>query len=792
MNRLNYIIKYLFPAAFALAVVLTSCVSEDLGTDSPSVPEDPQQGVTHKPNRFIAFKINIAGDITTRGENGEKPPHDADYPDASSSNYVEGTYFNKGLPFERALYFPKDQNNDLPEISEPEIENVSKNEIEENDENSLDYEYNQFYHFIILFNEDGTPKTELLKLNLEPGSDKEDDDVTVYAQFFDSTDEDENPFINFAGSALVVLNASYDLQLQVASELGDYDTSDQALNKISTFLPSKTPTAPDYFLFLRDHKGEYILDENGNRYFTMSSSMVIKDGKVVAATSTTPNHSPFQFYNSLEKAKNNPTSLYVERLQSKFTVVFEGNNKICVGSDNSLKEVFDKNYYYLTSADLSNINVDDGSGFKPTNRLMYYPNGTTYDVSEPNYIKYVSSYTRSDAIGDRKPVNVITTKKWKVNIIGWGVNGLESEEYLFKQIKDGADYTSASWFTSPNISYRNFWAEDPHYDSSLDYYPHQFRQAYSFLYDKDYSVNPSDESKNTLDYFDFSSLSRRNVRQYIPENTFSKDLILTSYEDLNHLRVGSHLILTAQLLIKGEYDDFEYPGVYDSENFDDQGLIYRSMSRVRTKYLMNDIFWEETAYMNYFIEYMGYWMHQDFVKQNQSDAEPNDGIFYVNKYGAKAEWGSFKIENFEIKGGDAMVWVRPKEGVTLYAFNPEAKVGEDPYKEITLDTYKSLVFQHKNYLAKRFDEGRMYYATGSLHVPTASVLSHPETGDFGTVRNNWYYYTIEDITKPGTAVAEPSQLIIPNNEPYETGLGVSLRLLEWHREFIDADLSDQR
>lgn len=766
----------------AVPLCLGSCTADSISPESPDSP-GKDQVIKKKANCFVAFNIYVEDD------NKSRSPFDANLDDANS--------FNKGMPFERALYRP----------AQPPVENeTEENPSDINDDNVEDSATpNQLYHFAILFGADGNLyNPELLPLiwdNEEPN--EEDDYATLYTKFYDNSIEElVSPYEkSFTGTVLVVVNASYDLEQQVKAKLAESGN----LNAIQNLVVSNSSNNDerDNYLYLKDNNGEFILDEDGHRFLTMSSSMIIEGNTVKPAIT-----GDFKFYSNEDEAKEHPTSLYVERLQAKYTVVFEGSDKLRYGNDGNLNATTSGKSYFLSASATSGEQTGD---FIPARRLFIIPNDKE--------IKYVASYDpRSDAIGDRNEVKVRRTKDWKINIVGWDINGLEKSQYLFKHLTPNATYTSASWFESGISSVkktRNFWAEDVNYNNADNsFYPDQYRQAYVVNPDWQRPVGGYTEGESagtpwfsdddvlsygdgnpSLEYLSYKDLSKKEARRYVAENTFDVSLLDDSYDTKRQLRVGSHLIVTAQLLIgtDGE-ENFDNNNVYNNPNFDDDGLIYNYQNRVKPKYYMNDIFWEEKAYMNYVVEYLGYWMLTD---ENKKIFGNNDGIFYKNQNGAIADWSSFTIEEANIEGGDAMVWVKPS--ITLYAYDPDGEDDLDTpvderYTPINPIDYQILCFQHTNYMAQRFNEGMMYYVKESVHKdPSANQApTQPVIGDYGTVRNNWYYYSVESITSPGTPVSVMDQKIVPNNEPAEDSMGVSIRLMDWHREIVDVELEAQR
>lgn len=91
---------------------------------------------------------------------------------------------------------------------------------------------------------------------------------------------------------------------------------------------------------------------------------------------------------------------------------------------------------------------------------------------------------------DKENDNILTSEQhnWRIHLLGWAINGDESETYIFKEIPqlEGKDSDPLKdW----NINYwndwdkhRSYWSIDPHYFSedaygNNDFYPWQFRKA---------------------------------------------------------------------------------------------------------------------------------------------------------------------------------------------------------------------------------------------------------------------------------------------------------------------------
>lgn len=492
--------------------------------------------------------------------------------------------------------------------------------------------------------------------------------------------------------------------------------------------------------------------ESSQRFFTMSSSIVIKDNTIVPSNDL----KNIQYYSTKKEALDNASNftMYVERLQVKYTLLFQ------TGTDT---------YKYFDSSETSSAADVQYSAAKN----VILESGTDFKPVEEN-LRCVISYTRGKSVEERGDLTV-ENGKWKVNFTGWGLNALEKEEYLFKNINNTTYFDN--WHV---LGYRNFWAEDKTYTTGT--YPDQYRTSEEIGVTVNAGQGDKANSLKTglsLDYFSYNQLNAQELHQYSPESTFDNfSNYEEDYDDLVHLRAGTHLIINAQLLIK-DFDDEE---IYNSTETDaSTGLI----TSVKDKYLMNDIYWSADAYKEYVAEYLGFWMLTD-ANVAAGKFGPNDGVFYVSKQEGNttiyepADKDDFQIVSANIKGGDGMVWVKPSEGKTLYTYNENAEAETKKYKEISDEQFKTLAFEHKEYFAKHYNEGRMYYPVPVRHNITGSSLAY-KTGDFGSVRNHWYYFTVQNIATPGAPVDEPGQPIIPNKEPLVNGLGVNIKILDWNQ-----------
>lgn len=136
---------------------------------------------------------------------------------------------------------------------------------------------------------------------------------------------------------------------------------------------------------------------------------------------------------------------------------------------------------------------------------------------------------------------VDANKKYKVAVLGYGLNALEKTSNYIKNVDTSWSYTfgTDSWNNSDN--FRSHWAKDPHYTSG-DSYP----------------ANSEGWAESApLNYVTFESvLNKKTSPMYCLENTFD-DNLFTQY-----MQAGTSLLVAAQLQAADATDDATAADVY--------------------------------------------------------------------------------------------------------------------------------------------------------------------------------------------------------------------------------------
>lgn len=723
MNWLNKIFnRYLLLSVFSASVLLVSCVDEKF---SDNAGNDYPLTAGKSEYYYSAIKLRVNGNGNTR------------------ATQEKDIFWDKGYEGEEALYLNYDPESETP-------------------------------HFILFLDETETNVIDIFPLLFDEDTEKDDSDEEYTAYI--KTYIEESKFLTYKDidvtRILVVLNDNG----------GIYKTIKAKLSKAT---PETVPVssivcsdAKNNFFIEKEIEGETV------RYFTITSSMIVDPSlKVKPAVSDTDDK--LGFHLTLNAAKSDPLTIYAERMQAKYSLLINKGGYL----------------YYLTDADLSDFVDDPDAESNPRNSLFLSPWG-----GPENKLKYMTSYTRSLSIDQRREINP-QEGEWKINILGWDINGLETDEYYFKQI-DNRSGNVVEWAATNDITnnHRYLWAKDAHYMKGEGTYPDQYREVFDYSIEKvsqnrlnikkqrnnnvsDYQSKPATFA---LKYLPFNSLTDKKPVKYIAENTFHDDLINQSWlsEDEPfttrlYIRLGSHLILSCQLIIDG----FDNSTLFARETVNPTtGMAEYNIYTAQTKYLMNDIFWSEDAYKAYAVEYLGYFM---LTSQNKELFGNNDGYIYKNKEGVKADGENFEIAPAQIIGGDGKVFVQPKTGRTLFRYNPEivSENEEDKYFEIPHEQLIFLANQHDELMASCFRDGRMYYCEATKHNPNATGSIF--TGDYGTVRNNWYNFILDYIKGVGNPVHEPSQALVPNHERSGNAIGLGMQLLDWHYQYEEVDVNTQ-
>lgn len=432
-------------------------------------------------------------------------------------------------------------------------------------------------------------------------------------------------------------------------------------------------------------------------------------------------------------------------------------------------------------------------------KFSFSDSSTTHYYTSKIEVPYCDEIKLID--GDYAPVNVPVT--WRAKVTGWGMNGQEQEQYLFRNISESGNYFS-NW-NEADLN-RCYWAEDKNY-SGKDY-PRQYRKPVNKKLNS-YSGN----QVNILKNYSFNLLNNDfNATLYTPENTYSyTDTYIKSLGDRRDLLAGTHLIVCAllELNVGGNWiSDTDFwrteTGTFYTDPIKCFWSLVRSLNHdLETQSQMKFIYYDWNSSTDAQVEMSGFTHRKGYclylgdtrldsyeaVKKALEDAnitDPFDAVNIVGGDGRVLPWiENLKIRNAQEEELRVFDKIVPKmnekdEYVFEFTLNGETYT-QDQEKIVGINAntnrnyLRSFIYEWLGAL-DHFSGGRMYYA--------APARLHGADSDsnmiFGTVRNNWYQYNLLDITRIGTSVDNPDEPVVPDKVYTEDQLNINVKILGWH------------
>ncbi|WP_455667653.1 Mfa1 family fimbria major subunit [Phocaeicola sp.] len=308
-----------------------------------------------------------------------------------------------------------------------------------------------------------------------------------------------------------------------------------------------------------------------------------------------------------------------------------------------------------------------------------------------------------------------TDVELRLTIDGWGLNGLNKNAYLLKNID--ATWNFGSWNWNDYGNKRSYWAKDANYDNGN--YPTSY---------EDY--NPSNSS---LTYISWNEIDKNNKEpQYCLENTMNA--ALATKEQINK---------QTYMLIIGHYD------LYENN---------KKVEGITELYKYATIFYKA-----------------DKLKALLANKYESAGGIYIKKTeGSKdtytpAEITSFSIERASLS--EAKLVFNGNAATTYYK-----KTGDETYEAYeSIDAINAAILAQLGTATAYRDGIKTFFYTQIEHLNTDAT----KDGHIGIVRNHVYKLTLNKIENLGEGVYNPDEEIIITNKDKEFYVGATLNILSW-------------
>lgn len=525
-------------------------------------------------------------------------------------------------------------------------------------------------------------------------------------------------------------------------------------------------------------------EENGAKFFTMSNSVYVGNDATEIKKENIQ-----RFSEKYDPAK--VTRVYVERMVSKFLYKEENKNT-----------VDDEQHTYKFDPKTEEITLFCG-----------------YDVKG------------KDADDPNDPGQIIVkdlVESSRIVITGWGINALETRNYIFKNIDD----TKSGW----NIpdKYRYNWSVDPHY--KYTHYPWQYRSAVENRKLRYYSDAENPSPLRNYSYTEFVNQTNQengfDREVYAPENTYDPTNGLCNKEsdyyldNRTNLLAGTHLIVCAKFMT--DFSKLENKEVYGVDISYDYGShdLYRDNTNIYYA-TQKHCFAELVRRMNYNLKsntsmrYRYYnWgdkIDGDDGKEFAAKTAGGYQLYYNGEpftYTKAMTLNDVQLETANVLNGDGKLlpwlendkgtWdIRNSKGESLKIYGSDYDYVQDEMwnkgieegkpederfgkyyeikHEVTSDDVKSLMYEWMG-AVDHFNNGKMYYAAPVLHIGADDPenAKESELGHYGVVRNTWYKFNLDNVTTVGAPIDNPDDPIVPNKVTTHDKLRFTINILPWH------------
>ncbi len=313
-------------------------------------------------------------------------------------------------------------------------------------------------------------------------------------------------------------------------------------------------------------------------------------------------------------------------------------------------------------------------------------------------------------------------KDIKINIKGWGLNALTKNSYTMKRVP--YTWTTDLGFTwSDPTNFRSYWAQSTNYGKG------DYPNTYGETYDEIDSLSTIGDK--TLTYVSWNDINNAlSTPLYCMENTNTAAILM----DTNFKSRATHVLIQAE--IEGGTDLVQFYGqLYTPAEFVKTALGQALFYSVDT----SDP--ENTVYTKI--------MPEDVQVKNAFDGKV---VLELTDAAKAKDWSSTIGTTTAVT--DSLVNVKLSD---IFAKNK----------------------------AEYYKDGKMYYCIPIEHLRGGKV-DYANDGtytlneaDYGVVRNHWYNITVNSIKNLGTAVYDPEEEIVPNDDDPTYYVGAQINILSW-------------
>ncbi len=332
------------------------------------------------------------------------------------------------------------------------------------------------------------------------------------------------------------------------------------------------------------------------------------------------------------------------------------------------------------------------------------------------------------------PVDGTDTELY-AKIESWGLNATTKDIYSFKSIDPSwtLTFNGESWSAPAN--FRTYWSKSTNYGTTT-FYPNSFANSTD---SRNY-----DDTKNILDYVSYNELAVAvGSAAYCRENT-NNPASFTA-EALNYNTTFTSILIKATVV--NAAGDAQNIINYEGQNYTVDGYKARILAKYKTLDADKYIPWKSTGASTY---------EQITIDDLEDPLDLHDGYT-----GLKLKDGHYYDAAHNALTTD--------EATNMLNYGDKAS---------TATTYD-------NTLALYYVNGQMYYTIPVEHLNNGAKYNNINgdacvEGDYGVVRNHYYCVTVNSIKNLGTAVYDPSEKIVPNdNTNKRYFLSAQVNILSW-------------